>query len=923
MAGEFKAGAVVSKMILDRTQWKKSVGDAKKESKGLGGAIQKHGAAIRKVGMAMTAVGGAIVGSLALMIKNYAAAGDEIDKMSRRTGFAAETLSELAFAAQIAGTDLSSIEKATKKMSKSIVDAGDGLTTYIRAFDRIGISVEDLMKLSPEDQFLKIGNAIAAVENPTIRAAAAVDIFGRAGTQLLPLFDEGVEGMAKLREEAHELGFVFDKEAAAGAARLVDAQLRLKTSMQGVGRSIAETFVPMLSDLAEKAAKVISKISEWMKKNPGLTKTILTIVAGLGGLMLVLGPILIVLPGIVTAVGLMSAGFIAALGPIALVTGAVAALTIGFLKVKSAQDEARKADERYQKNVVKLKTKLNDARKAVGMNAKEWNKLIKAYKGNFAAMAMAIRKGKESVEMQEALAKVSKKSKKAYDEQQKATKDLANAHKDKLTPAIIEVAEKTKTWVDYMNELGIKTVKEKQDRVTELKKYLDELHKAYRSGKIDLGDYEAAIKSAKTEVEDLSTSIITTVIPTIKTIPGVLELAAEETQGHFFEADENIKEDVVTTTQEINGHWSTLAVNMGNSFGNAVEGILSGGVTLKEGLAGLWTEIKGSFFSMVGDMAAEWATTFLKNTLLDLTTKTAKEAGESIVSNLGSAVSDAGKVAVNLAEGIAKAVVALAQGIVGAAKIIAAGAGAILKAAAVLLAVYGAFKLINKLFGAKGGGAAEFTNKILLTMRDHIGAQSEKMDETNRLLAGFYEKYDTMLAQLYQIRDATKGTLEALTTQGTVYVDVFRSAVFEAVGDGISESIGQMGGEIGGAIDGMGGRIGGAIDGMEFPDFDAGRIADEFAKRMPKAQRGGGFISPGPVMTHGTIANPEIIGMARQLSEAGIPGGGTTVVNQTVNINGKMITTREYTREEIIPEILDALDAKVKRSEFQDKLGIR
>lgn len=253
----FSAGAIVSKLQLDRKKFSASIKTAGKQVKGFGGMVKSSGAQLKKMGMAVTALGAVAVFTFSKMVKKYVEVGDMIDKMSKRTGFAAETLSELAHAADISGADITSLEKATKKMSKAIVDASDGLETYLRVFRSLGLEVEDLLELNPEEQFLKIGEAIADLESDTLRTAAAVDVFGRAGTLLIPLFKEGVDGMRALREEAHTLGIVFDEEAAAKAAKLKDAQTNLKAAFQGFGFTLAEEFVPILTNVADTFTEMV------------------------------------------------------------------------------------------------------------------------------------------------------------------------------------------------------------------------------------------------------------------------------------------------------------------------------------------------------------------------------------------------------------------------------------------------------------------------------------------------------------------------------------------------------------------------------------------------------------------------------------------------------------------------------------------
>ena len=239
--------------------------DTKEMERGLKTAklkIKNFRADVKKIGVGMAAAAAVVVGAVSLMIKNYAKAGDAVHKMALRTGFSTESLSELKYAAEISGASLEALEKGVKKMSKTIMDAKDGLATYVRAFDRIGLKAEELIELSPEDQFDRIAKAIASVESPTIRAATAQEIFGRAGTQLLPLFAAGEEGLEKLRKKAHELGIVFDQEAANKAAALTDAMTTLKGAFQGVSFAIANEMAPMITVFAESVTENLTDVRD-------------------------------------------------------------------------------------------------------------------------------------------------------------------------------------------------------------------------------------------------------------------------------------------------------------------------------------------------------------------------------------------------------------------------------------------------------------------------------------------------------------------------------------------------------------------------------------------------------------------------------------------------------------------------------------
>ena len=195
----------------------------------------------------MIALGGAAAGA----VLQFGRLGDEVQKMSIRTGFSTESLSELRFAMEQAGTSIQGFEVGVRRMSGFIEDAKDGLATSTDAMDKLGVSVDDLKGQSPEEAFFTLANAMAGVEDELTKAALAQDVFGRSGTQLLPLLAEGADGIEKLRQEARDLGIVMDQETANKAAKMQDAINSAKQSVNGLAISVGSTLAPGITLIAK------------------------------------------------------------------------------------------------------------------------------------------------------------------------------------------------------------------------------------------------------------------------------------------------------------------------------------------------------------------------------------------------------------------------------------------------------------------------------------------------------------------------------------------------------------------------------------------------------------------------------------------------------------------------------------------------
>ncbi len=316
--------------------------------------LKAWGAGVTAMGRKVFAGGLALAAPLAAATKTFAAMGDTVAKMSLRTGVSAESLSELGFAAEQSGSDLQTLEKGVRTMQRSITDAGRGLSTQVDALEDLGLKYEDLADLSPEQQFKLFADHLSRIEDLSKRAALAMMLLGRAGTQLLPLMQDGAAGIEALQKQARELGLTISTEDANAAAALTDAMNILwRVFKQGVF-VIGSALGPLLKEFAERAARIIKTVFDWVKQNKELIVTIFKVavamMAGgaalmvLGGLLSGLGTVFGMLAGIVTGVG-SALGVIgtvlgAILTPVGMVVTAIAALAAYLLYVSGVGEQA-------------------------------------------------------------------------------------------------------------------------------------------------------------------------------------------------------------------------------------------------------------------------------------------------------------------------------------------------------------------------------------------------------------------------------------------------------------------------------------------------------------------------------------------------------------------------------------------------------
>ena len=324
-------------------------GDASKLTSALDGAEKKvtsFSDGLVSVGKVATIAGGVITGAFAAIILKTAEVDDQFDKMSIRTGVSVEALSALAYAADITGTSIDTVEIGLKGLTTSMDDASNGIGLGKEAFDELDISVVDFEgDLRPTIDVLKeAATKIAEIDNPTKQAALAMDLFGsRAGPKLLPLLKQGEGGINDLMEKAKELNGVISTESATAGADFTDRMNDLKVSLAGVGRTIGDILIPAVTPFIEKATEIVGKITEWAEENETLVTNLTKWGGILGVVLLVLGPIAVILPSLIAGVTLLSGAFLPFL-----ITGAIIA---GVIKLNSLLDDM---NEKVYKDSISL-----------------------------------------------------------------------------------------------------------------------------------------------------------------------------------------------------------------------------------------------------------------------------------------------------------------------------------------------------------------------------------------------------------------------------------------------------------------------------------------------------------------------------------------------------------------------------------------
>jgi len=203
--------------------------------------------------------GGGVLGLLggAALTSTVKAAVDDLDRLNdsvERLGISAEDLSALNFAGKMNGVDADEMAEALKKLSVKMQEAASGGKEAGALFADLGVKVTDSSgKLKSADAvFSEIAETFAGLEDGAGKTALAVDTFGKSGAKLVPVLNNGADGLARMRKEGQELGAVIDGKLAKQAADFADNLDRLSVVSAAAGRAIAAELLPSLNRLSEE-----------------------------------------------------------------------------------------------------------------------------------------------------------------------------------------------------------------------------------------------------------------------------------------------------------------------------------------------------------------------------------------------------------------------------------------------------------------------------------------------------------------------------------------------------------------------------------------------------------------------------------------------------------------------------------------------
>ena len=385
----------------------------------------------------------------------------------------------------IAGTRLAmmlnALDVAAMKNKKAWKENGIALFDANEEMRSIGDLIGDLE--------VKLGTMTTKQKSATL---AALGFNVRTKASILTLMGSS-EKIKQWEKDLKDAGGTTEEVSKKQLQTLVNQFTILKNKITNAAISVGKTLGPALSGLIEKLKGTVGRVAEWIKAHPKLTEVIAKSAVAFGGLLMVLGPLMMMLPGLIAAGPLIGAGFTAMLGPIGLVIIALTALAGWTNHIINLSKKRTDAEMDAMVSTAKGHAGMWALRKQLIANeivtVEEWGEIYEKHGRSHKRVMIAMAKSPEYAYIREELDKLKEKK----EEIEKSDDDLTEAIRENSD----EVIKLTVTMVDEVMQA---TLGEYEYRIWAAKQTYEERKTLLEAEKADNQAFFLAKKALDTEL---------------------------------------------------------------------------------------------------------------------------------------------------------------------------------------------------------------------------------------------------------------------------------------------------------------------------------------------------------------------------------------------------------------------------------------
>jgi hypothetical protein len=181
---------------------------------------------------------------------------EETDQLSQKTGIAADSIEGLSVALARNNLDAGSMAMAMKGLSKEMVGMQMGTASSVKLFQSMGITMATVAR-GTGATLRAVADAFQAMPAGANKAALAIELFGKAGLDWIPILNKGSAGLDDAMKKSAEFGLILTDTARNDLTVFDDAMDDLGSALKGFALQVGVAFAPSAVILVRAFTDVI------------------------------------------------------------------------------------------------------------------------------------------------------------------------------------------------------------------------------------------------------------------------------------------------------------------------------------------------------------------------------------------------------------------------------------------------------------------------------------------------------------------------------------------------------------------------------------------------------------------------------------------------------------------------------------------
>lgn len=241
---------LLTQVKIEASQFHREMDKITKETSGFTSAFKVSQAAIA----ASAAVIATAIAGIGYTIISVADKIDDLGHSAEKLGVSFQAFQSLAYAANLADVEVTTLQSSFTRMSKTINDAAMGSKSAQQALASIGLEAKDLINLAPDQQFEKIAASIQDIQNTTQQKGAISDIFGKGGVENIALITSNIR---EAREEYESFNIALTQGQLEQTSVFGDTAKTVGTLFTGITQLVVSEVVPAFTDVLNVIKEII------------------------------------------------------------------------------------------------------------------------------------------------------------------------------------------------------------------------------------------------------------------------------------------------------------------------------------------------------------------------------------------------------------------------------------------------------------------------------------------------------------------------------------------------------------------------------------------------------------------------------------------------------------------------------------------